>query len=145
MKKKILFAIISFFLFSGLALSQEKKPYKIIVNKSNPISSMTKIQLSKLFLKKATTWENGKKVMPVDLVDISQLRNKFSQELLGKKTAAVKAYWQRQIFSGRGVPPPEKKTNGDVLSYVHDNPGAVGYISVSTKLSAHNVKIVEIK
>jgi hypothetical protein len=59
--------------------------------------------------------------------------------------ASIKAYWQKQIFSGRGVPPEEKKSDEEVLKYVTENPGAVGYIAEATKIDAYNnVKVLTI-
>ena len=44
-------------------------------------------------------------------------------------TAAVKSYWNQQIFSGRDVPPVEKKSDAEVLTFVRSTPGAIGYVS----------------
>ena len=57
---------------------------------------------------------------------------------------AVKSFWQRMIFSGRGVPPVEKDTDEEVLSYVGANAGAIGYLSAGAALS-DDVKKLEIK
>jgi len=133
--------------FSSAALfAQNKRSFKIIVNKSNSTSTLTKKEVSKLFLKKTTRWkELDIKVNPVDLTDDSAVRIKFSNEILGKKVGAVKAYWQKLIFSGRKVPPPEKKSDSDVLKYVQDNPGAIGYVSASAKLRNYEVKTVSVQ
>ena len=44
-------------------------------------------------------------------------------------TNEVAAYWNQILFSGRGVPPPMKSSDAQVLSYVHDNPNAIGYVN----------------
>jgi hypothetical protein len=58
--------------------------------------------------------------------------------------SSIKAYWQKQIFSGRGVPPEEKQSDEEVLEYVSKNVGAIGYISESTVRDAYDVKVLEI-
>jgi hypothetical protein len=58
--------------------------------------------------------------------------------------SSIKAYWQKQIFSGRGVPPEEKESDEEVLEYVSKNVGAIGYISESAETSAYDVKVLEI-
>ena len=83
-------------------------------------------------------------MLPVDLADASPVRAQFSETIHGRKIAAIKAYWQKQIFSGRGVPPEEKKSEHEVLKHVSDNPGAIGYIAASTPIGDYNVKVLKI-
>ena len=50
------------------------------------------------------------------------------------RAAAIVAFWQQQIFSGRDVPPAEKASEKDVIAYVKDHEGAVGYVSPDVEL-----------
>ena len=142
MKFRILILLIGVCLFSTSLYAQKNRSYKIIVNESNTISSIDTKKLSKIFLKKVTLWEDKTKILPVDLIPKSKTREAFSENIHGKSVDAIKAYWQKQIFSGRGVPPPEKKSDKDVIAYVKNNEGAIGYISTNTKVS--DVNVVEI-
>lgn len=134
-----IFALMILIGFFGVRLYAQS--YKIIVHASNPISSMTKDDVSRIFLKKNTEF-NGTTALPVDLVSDNPVRHSFSSYIHGKSVAAVKAYWQQQIFSGRGVPPPEKSSDRGVIAYVWANPGAIGYVSASTP--TEGVKIIVI-
>jgi hypothetical protein len=61
-----------------------------------------------------------------------------------KKTPAqLKSYWNQQIFSGKGVPPPEADTASAVISYVLAHKGAVGYLPANVE--ARGVKVVKVK
>ncbi len=143
MKKTVLFLTsLGFLLFFSLLQAEETPSYKVIVNLSNPISSMTKELASKLFLKKVSKWDNGHPVLPVDLTEASAVRERLSKELHGKSVAAIKGYWQQKIFSGRDIPPIEKTSDAEVLSYVRTNPDAIGYVSAGA--AAENVKVVKI-
>ncbi len=141
--KKILITLL--ILFVNIIIAQESKSYKIIVNDSNPINTITKKDLAKIFLKKLTKWENGTTILPVDQLETSPVREAFSKDILKKTVAATKAFWQEQIFSGRGVPPPEKASDKEVIDYIKANPGAIGYISDSTNIPTSGVKIIEVK
>ena len=66
----------------------------------------------------------------------------FSKSIHGKTAAAVKSYWNQQIFSGREVPPVEKKSDAEVLSFVRSTPGAIGYVSDTA--STDGVRVVTI-
>lgn len=143
MKKTVLFLTsLGFLLFFSLLPAEETPSYKVIVHLSNPISSMTKELASKLFLKKVSKWDNGHPVLPVDLTEASSVRERLSKELHGKSVAAIKGYWQQKIFSGRDIPPLEKGSDAEVLSYVRANPDAIGYVSGNA--TAENVKVVKI-
>ncbi len=118
------------------AMAQEAKDFKVVVNGGNPVTSLSKGQLAKLFLKQVTTWSDGHKVLPVDQSEGSPVRQAFSEAVHGRSVGAVKAFWQRQIFSGRDVPPPEAPNDAEVLAFVETNRGAVGYVSASAPLKA---------
>jgi len=135
----LLSILMVFALISGQVLAQS---YKVIVNKDSSISSLTKDQISKLFLKKVTRFTDGTTALPVDLVSDSSIRQAFSEDIHGQSVASVRKYWQKQIFSGRGVPPPEKPNDQEVIAFVEANPGAIGYISASA--SADEIKVINI-
>lgn len=108
--------------------------FKVIVNENNSVSSIQRQALSDMLLKKRVQWENGLAVRPVDLNDASPVREAFSQQIHKRSTASIQAYWQREIFNGREVPPPEKATDDDVVTYVRVHAGAVGYVSAQARL-----------
>lgn len=117
--------------------------FKVVVNASNNTTSISKEQLSRCFMKQTNTWINGATVTPVDLSANSPVRVEFSMTIHERDVNAVKSYWQRQIFSGRGVPPPEKASNEEVLAFVRANPGAVGYVSANAPVG-DGVKVLEV-
>ena len=107
----------------------QARTYVVIVNAANPVSSMSRADLSRLFLKKTERWSNGAAVAPVDLEASSKVRASFTKEILGKSTASVQSFWQQQIFSGRNVPPVTKPTDDQVIAYVRANANAIGYVA----------------
>jgi ABC-type phosphate transport system substrate-binding protein len=117
--------------------------FKVIVNRQCDVTSLSKKQVSRLFLKKVKSWDNDLRVLPVDLPLDSSARESFSKEVLGKAPVAVKAYWQQRVFSGRDVPPPEKDSDATVEAFVRTNPGAIGYVSADANV--HGVKVVTIE
>ena len=147
MKKRFLILsiiVIIIYINSGTLLQAQNEGFKVIVNSENPVSSLTVKEVSNLFLKKTSRWSNGVKVLPADMAVSNKLREQFSKAIHGRKVSAIKAYWQKQIFSGRNVPPIEKKTERDVLRFVNENPGAIGYISVSTSTGNYRVVVLKI-
>jgi ABC-type phosphate transport system substrate-binding protein len=122
--------------------SQGVKSFKVIVNEENSVSALTKDNVSNYFLKKTIKWDNGSKIEPVDLGADSDTRKSFSENIHGKSVSAIKAYWQKKIFSGKGIPPSEKSNDAEVLAFVKSKPGAIGYVSAGA--STNGVKVVKI-
>jgi ABC-type phosphate transport system substrate-binding protein len=117
--------------------------YKVIVNAGNPVSALTKDQVSKIFLKKIQKWDSGQPVVAVDQEASSPVRGSFSKDVHGKAAAAIASYWQQQIFAGRDVPPAEKGSDASVLAFVKGNPNAIGY--VSEQAATADVKVVAVQ
>ena len=106
----------------------------VVVNAANPVTSLPREQVSRMFLKKLTRWPDGAPVLPTDLALDAPLRAQFTDAVLGKSLATVRAYWNARIFTGRDVPPPEKGSEGEVLAFVSANVGAIGYVSPNAAL-----------
>jgi len=136
--KKLLF-IIAILAATSVTVSAQ---YKIIVNNSNSVSSLSKTEISKMLLQKTRKWNNGQTVEPVDLTSKSELRKAFTDDVHGKSVNAIKSYWQQYVFAGKGTPPPEKSSDAEVIEYVQSHTGAIGYVSSDT--NASGVKVISI-
>ena len=131
--------IFSLFFSSGLLFAQDSsKEFVVIVNKSNSVKSLSKSQVSRMFLKKVFTWKDGEPVKPIDLVPGSKVRQAFSQDIHGRNVYSIKNYWQQMIFAGRDAPPLEKNTDAEIIDYVKSNPNAIGYVSSKAPLDDVN-------
>lgn len=108
--------------------------FVVVVRADNPATSLPRAVLSRLFLKRDNSWPGALAAAPVDLAESVSARQLFSREVHQKPVAAIKAYWQQQIFSGRGTPPPERATEAQVLDFVRANAGGIGYVSADTPL-----------
>jgi ABC-type phosphate transport system substrate-binding protein len=141
----VLTSCLGFLVLVATAQPASAAGFKVVVNDGNPVATLGKADIGKLFLKKDTRWESGTTVEPVDQVGDSAVREAFSKEIHSKAVGAVKSYWQRQIFSGRGTPPPELSTDGEVIAYVKSHPWAIGYVDADAAVGqgAKVVKVVD--
>jgi hypothetical protein len=124
------------------AAAEDTPHFRVVVHPSTPGTHVSREFLANAFLKNVTRWPNDQPLRPVDLKVDALARKHFSETILRRSVAAVKAYWQQRIFSGRGVPPPALDTDNAVLEYVKSHPGAVGYISGATAAGSAKVLIV---
>ena len=128
---------------SPRAVAAQSASYKVIVNRANPVSSLSKDEVSRLFLKKVTTWSNAKPVSVVEQKPTAPVREEFTKTVHGRQLGYITSYWQQMIFSGRATPPPEKASDAEVSAFVAGNPAAIGYVDANTPLPA-GVKVLTI-
>lgn len=115
--------------------------FVVVVNVTNPASSIGRSELAALFTKREMSWSDGTPAFPVDLPADDPTREAFTAAIHGKSSKAIRAYWQQQIFSGRQVPPPERDSDEQVLAFVRTTVGAVGYVRPTARLGP-NVKVL---
>ncbi|MBN2693517.1 hypothetical protein JXR93_02545 [bacterium] len=131
----ILFLLFSIIVWGG--------DYKIIINIENKVESLSKAEISQLFMKKTGKWDSGDKVNPVDQGESSSVRGAFSKDIHGKSTEAIKKIWMEQMYSGRSNPPIIKNSDREVIEYVKNKVGAIGYVSSSAPIDG--VKELKVK
>jgi ABC-type phosphate transport system substrate-binding protein len=102
--------------------------YKVVVHPDNPAPAVDRAFLREIYLRKATDWSGLGPIRPIELTKRFAVRERFAHEVLKKTTAQLKVYWNQQIFSGKGVPPPEADTPAAAVAYVLANPGAIAYL-----------------
>ena len=122
--------------------AQDASAYKVIVNPANATTQVSRLKVGEMFLKKAARWPDGAPVMPVEPSAKTPIRQRFTLEIYGKQVIAISAYWQQMIFGGKAIPPPEKSSDVDVVAYVRDTPGAIGYVWAGADTSGVRVVAV---
>lgn len=142
MRKLFVAALGLFILFS--VQQARAAGVKLVVHASNSVDSISKDKVADLFLKRVTRWENGRAVTPVDQSEKSPVRGAFTKDLLDKEVVWVKSYWQKMIFSGRGTPPAELKSDSEVLDLVKSNADAIGYVADTATIPG-GVKVLTVK
>lgn len=117
------------------ALGANERGFKLIVNAANPVERLPRRTVEQFFIpKRLARWPDGNPVEPVDLPNNSDVRQAFSLAVLQKTVNRVHRYWQGRIFSGRGVPPPQRSGSEEVLQFVKARPSAIGYVASETVL-----------
>ena len=130
-------------LAAPLFAQARQSKYVIIVRADCPIASAERAFIEQVFLKKITHWGNDEVIRPVDLTATSPVRQRFTEEMLGKSVEAVTSYWQQRIFSGRDLPPPEMANDEELIQYVQQHRGAIGYVANGTALGGLRILTVE--
>lgn len=133
--------IVTFAVLMAARVAFAQDGYRIVVNPNNPVSSLSRTQVSKFFLEKGT-WDDGASVAPVDLLPSSPVREGFSQDVLGVPIAVAVERMRDTAKATGANPPPALATDREVLAYVRLKPGAIGYVSLAADVSG--VKVVSV-
>jgi ABC-type phosphate transport system substrate-binding protein len=100
----------------------------VVVSAKSTATALSADQASEIFLGRATTLPGAGAVVPIDQSEGSAARDVFYKKAAGKNAAQVKAYWSKQIFTGKGAPPKDGGNDDAVKAMVAANPGLIGYI-----------------
>lgn len=70
----------------------------------------------------------GQVLLPVNYPPGNLLRQRFLNDYLQQDEDGYTAYWTVRRYVGKGVPPRELTTTGELILYVLNTPGAIGYL-----------------
>ncbi len=100
----------------------------IVVSPQNPTTTLSRSEVSNIFLGKINRFPNGQPAVPIDQPESSQPRKDFYRDVSNKQPADIKAYWSRMIFTGRGQPPMVVEGDEQVKKSLTGRPDGIGYI-----------------
>jgi ABC-type phosphate transport system substrate-binding protein len=103
----------------------------VVTGADNQSITLSKSQISDIFLGRITSLPDGSGVTLVDLPESNPLRNEFYLKVANKSAAQAKALWAKLYFTGRGLPPREAKDSEEIKKIVNATHGAIGYIDQS--------------
>ena len=118
-----LLAIVLSLAFQGGAWAQ----LVIVSGQNGAVSELSRAQAERLFLGRATTLQDN---TPVTLIDLppGPVRDRFYLELTGKNPVQTRAYWSRQVFTGRALPPRQAASVEELRQWLVEDDNAVGYL-----------------
>ncbi len=131
--------VFVFSTFGFLTINQAVAGVAIVVHPSNN-SSFDKSTIKKIFLGKTKSFSNGRAAILISASSKDPVTDEFNKSVIGKSSNQVNAYWSKMIFTGKGTPPQEMASNGEIISAVSANPDAIAYIDAAAATDA--VKVV---
>lgn len=115
-----------------IAAPTEKVVLAVVVDKANPRNDITSEELRALFLGQQREWQDGARVVPLDLEPGSPERQVFNAEVLNMEQSAVDAHWVDQRMRGQQATPPRVAPSvGSVVKLAGKVRGLLGYVPLS--------------
>lgn len=132
--------VISLLLVISTFTANAQADVVVIVAAKSSITSLTAVQISRIFLGKISSFPGNGAAIPIDQIEGSAIRDEFYSKVVHKDSSEVAAYWAKIIFTGDGRPPQKLDSNVAVRKAVANNLSAIGYID--KRFVNRSVKII---
>ncbi len=113
----------------------------IVGNKNLSTKTISKETLQRIFLGQQTDWEDGTKIK-FAILKTDQNDDIFLREYLYYTSTRFVRHWRSQVFSGKGEMPPNLKSDEEMLKFIQDDKGAIGFVTAGADTSAVKVLTV---
>jgi ABC-type phosphate transport system substrate-binding protein len=117
----------------------------IIINAGNPVNKLSVDFVKNYWLRRfIKRWkETNKGILPVDHKVKSAEQDLFYKSVLGLPPDAVESYLSARQYQSGDNPPQKFASDADVINYVGNEIGAIGYVSAaSVAENDKNVKVI---
>lgn len=112
------------------ALPSQDVAIHIVTAEQGHLRQLQRDEAELLFLGRRTTAADGTPVILIDL-PAGPIRDRFYLLLTGKNPQQTRAYWSRQVFTGRARPPLEALSIEQAIEWLLQTPGTVAYLPAS--------------
>jgi ABC-type phosphate transport system substrate-binding protein len=102
----------------------------VIMNRDNQ-NAVDLSYINKIYSGTLKAWPDGSPVFALDHAEDSEMRAIFSQQVLRRSVANMRAIWSQNIFTGKGMPPKVVSVDTEMKRLVATNRNAIGYIRTS--------------
>jgi len=126
-----------------LLVSSAYAEIAIIIHPENPLDSLTKHEIKKIFLGQSRLFPKTSQGMRViDLKGTDQVYRQFYEEFIGFPIHKLQRYRAAYLFSGKGTLPEEFPDSASVKKHVSESQDAIGYIDAS--LIDESVRVIHV-
>jgi ABC-type phosphate transport system substrate-binding protein len=122
-------AVLAAVVLSAPVLQSVQEPgFVVIVNRANPVKTLSVIELRRIFMKQTRMWSHAESIVPVDWDATSPNREAFSTRVLARSVREMADYWVQQGVTQGLTPPSTQRSTRALLRFVASVPGAIAYV-----------------
>jgi len=99
----------------------------LVTGRQSSIQELGREEAAQLYLGHRNTLANGQAAALIDLPP-GPVRDAFYLNLTGKNPAQIRAYWSRQVFTGRALPPRQASGVEEVLRWLAEGRASLAYL-----------------
>jgi len=103
----------------------------IIAHPDVQSESLDRDAVSDIYRQRKTKWDSGETIRVV-MLKTGATHDAFVEDFVRTTPAKLKKIWKKVVFTGAGTPPKILKTEADLIEFVAETAGAIGYIDAAT-------------
>ncbi len=119
----------------------------VVANNSLSGDALSKQDIRAIFLGKKSSVA-GDNVVIVTL-DSGDVHKDFLKSLVGKTPSQFSSHWKKIVFTGKGKMPKSFKTEEELLAFVSNTKGGIGYVggggSADSRVQGGRVKVLKVQ
>ena len=131
--------LLSCFVSAALAQTED---ILLIVHNGVAVDELSQETVSEIYLGTRTKWEDGQTIR-VAMLKKGKTHERFTEKIVKTTPSKLKNLWKKVVFTGAGTPPKIFKNEEDLVEFVAETEGAIGYIAKETP--HEGVKILSLK
>ncbi len=112
----------------------------IIINTSVDSENVTPQKIKEIYLGKRVSWDSDGSEIKFAFIKKSDIHKEFLDKYIGISEKYFVRHWRSLIFTGKGVPPKIFKTEKEIIDFVAENKGAIGYCS--SNINNKNIRTI---
>lgn len=113
----------------------------IIGNPNLPAPSLDAKDLQRIYMGKQTRWDNDVAIVPV-MLKSGAVHDSFVESYLGRSVHRFVTYWRQMVFTGKGMPPRSFASENELVEFVANTPGSLGYASARANVQSVMVILI---
>jgi ABC-type phosphate transport system substrate-binding protein len=114
----------------------------VICNEYVVVDTLNRNDVKKIYLGRKTRWDGGEKITFAALKG-GQAHELFLKLYVGKTPFQFANHWKKKAFTGKGKVPKSFSTPEELIEYIDQTHGAIGYIPSSAY--QNQIKSITIK
>jgi hypothetical protein len=138
--KKTVFLALLISVMLCLASTTSFAEILIIANQNVHENSLSNEEVKQIFLGKTVKWGDGSGIQFAVLK--GDFHKTFLKEYIKRSSSQYNNHWKMMVFTGKGMKPTAFETEKEMVQYIAETDGAVGYVSQRTEIG--NVKTIDV-
>ncbi len=144
--KALLIGVVTFLVLACSALvavPASAETMAVVVNKNNPIASLSMAQIKRIYQDGMVRWPGGEKIEVYDLPVDNPGRSLFSKRVIGKAADMVASEWANKKITNTAKNPPRIVKSKVLMLYkVSKSKSAIGYLPLAMAKGKAMVKVM---
>jgi len=134
-------ALVASLLMTMRLMAGDIPDMTIVANAGMSIPSLSKREISDIFLGRRKQWDDGTTIK-LALLKSSIEQDRFLNTYTGRSMSQYWAHWRNILFSGSGIMPKVFSTEQELLAYVASEKGALGHVTDINPLKDLRLQVV---